>query len=465
MTSRRDFLRTASAAALAAAIGPLPLRAVRTRATYDVKRYGARGDGRADDRAPIQRAIDAALRAGGGTVYFPAGVYLLRSGALHYGSQLRFEGVGERSLLRLGLGFGTGKKQLLVPRGRVEDVRFGALRFDQRGDETGNDAHSPTISVQGVAGATFEDVIFENVVTMALWCDSARGTVTSDIVVRGGGIRNSAGGGYSFFGALHGATIEDTHIASCRDDAIAFQDTRASGARPRNVSARRNVIRDCNRRDWKFESGTTPNGIMVFGARDAIIEANEVDGTLSNGIAVYHGFEHTSEGVTIRNNRVRRAGISPDRAEGVPGAGFSVRGSRRVVLEGNQLDGSRLAGLECTESEDVRARSNRLRGCGGAGLRVDASRGVQLVDNIIEGYGERGVEPYGLLAIGPSTAVVVTGTQVRLGRGGNEANALHVVGRVTGARIEGNDFRGHRRGALSESARAAAGVRYRNNTP
>ncbi len=43
---------------------------------YNVKTYGAKGDGKALDTAAINKAIDAAAAAGGGTVYFPAGNYL-----------------------------------------------------------------------------------------------------------------------------------------------------------------------------------------------------------------------------------------------------------------------------------------------------------------------------------------------------------------------------------------------------
>jgi polygalacturonase len=43
---------------------------------YNVKAYGAVGDGRAIDSPAINKAIDAASEAGGGTVYFPAGTYL-----------------------------------------------------------------------------------------------------------------------------------------------------------------------------------------------------------------------------------------------------------------------------------------------------------------------------------------------------------------------------------------------------
>lgn len=50
----------------------LPLAA----ANFDVKTYGATGDGKTLDTAAINKAIDAAAAAGGGTVEFPAGNYL-----------------------------------------------------------------------------------------------------------------------------------------------------------------------------------------------------------------------------------------------------------------------------------------------------------------------------------------------------------------------------------------------------
>jgi polygalacturonase len=46
---------------------------------FNVRTYGARGDGSAIDSPAINRAIDAASAAGGGTVVFPAGVYLCYS--------------------------------------------------------------------------------------------------------------------------------------------------------------------------------------------------------------------------------------------------------------------------------------------------------------------------------------------------------------------------------------------------
>lgn len=55
-------------------------------ATFDVRAYGATGDGKTLDTAAINKSIDAANAAGGGTVYFSAGTYL--SGSIHLKSNI-----------------------------------------------------------------------------------------------------------------------------------------------------------------------------------------------------------------------------------------------------------------------------------------------------------------------------------------------------------------------------------------
>src|SRR5580658_359730 len=54
--------------------------------TFDVRDYGAKGDGVANDAPAINRAIDAANAAGGGTVEVGAGTYL--SGSIHLKSDV-----------------------------------------------------------------------------------------------------------------------------------------------------------------------------------------------------------------------------------------------------------------------------------------------------------------------------------------------------------------------------------------
>lgn len=79
---RRDFLRTGGLGlagislpsfALAASEphGPTPHQPV-----FNVRSYGAKGDGKTVDTAAVNRAIEAAVAKKGGIVFFPMGTYL-----------------------------------------------------------------------------------------------------------------------------------------------------------------------------------------------------------------------------------------------------------------------------------------------------------------------------------------------------------------------------------------------------
>jgi polygalacturonase len=83
---RRDFLKLAGTGlagmATTAVITPgaqakvaAPAPGAGTSTIYDVRTYGATGDGKTVDSPAINKAIEAAAAAGGGTVRFPAGTY------------------------------------------------------------------------------------------------------------------------------------------------------------------------------------------------------------------------------------------------------------------------------------------------------------------------------------------------------------------------------------------------------
>src|SRR5947209_5047639 len=60
-----------------AAIVPLALAAAeRPPSVYNALSFGVKNDRRTNNARAIQKAIDACSRAGGGTVYFPAGDFL-----------------------------------------------------------------------------------------------------------------------------------------------------------------------------------------------------------------------------------------------------------------------------------------------------------------------------------------------------------------------------------------------------
>ena len=79
---RRDFLRTGSLGMAAVAIPAVSLAASKSKAPvssaglFDVRNFGATGDGKTLDTDAVNHAIEAADAAGGGVVVFPAGMYL-----------------------------------------------------------------------------------------------------------------------------------------------------------------------------------------------------------------------------------------------------------------------------------------------------------------------------------------------------------------------------------------------------
>ena len=84
--SRRGFLQSAGVAVAGlSGVPKLGVRSVDTstpgqpRLVFDVREFGAKGDGKSVDTPAINSAIEAAASAGGGTVVFPAGTYLCYS--------------------------------------------------------------------------------------------------------------------------------------------------------------------------------------------------------------------------------------------------------------------------------------------------------------------------------------------------------------------------------------------------
>lgn len=64
---------------------------------FDVKDYGAVGDGVADDSTAIQSALDAVSSSQGGTVHFPRGIYKVNTGLTSSARGLELRGDGAQS--------------------------------------------------------------------------------------------------------------------------------------------------------------------------------------------------------------------------------------------------------------------------------------------------------------------------------------------------------------------------------
>ena len=84
---------------------------------FDVKAYGAKGDGSTDDRTRIGDAFSALVAAGGGTLYFPPGTYLVNG-------EIQLEGwTGSQQIPFLVQGAGPGATTLLQGSATANTIR------------------------------------------------------------------------------------------------------------------------------------------------------------------------------------------------------------------------------------------------------------------------------------------------------------------------------------------------------
>lgn len=151
------------------------------RSVLDVREFGAVGDGTTDDSVAIQVAIDAAT-ASGGTVYFPAGTYIVSAPVL-----------GKSTVLLKGCGQGATTIKLksasdcnVVVFGRTgfagEVVQAGIESLTIDGNSAGQTggAASSCILAYGTSGLRLRDVEVKNAAKYGFQCSEA--TVTDTVI-------------------------------------------------------------------------------------------------------------------------------------------------------------------------------------------------------------------------------------------------------------------------------------------
>lgn len=115
--------------------------------TINVKKYGAKGDGKTDDTKAIQDAVNAAPENIQTTIYFPKGVYLLSSYTItesylenyfiRMRSNITFNGAGKTSVIKLGSHLfdkkDTNATAQLFYGVKIQNITFSNLMIDMNG--------------------------------------------------------------------------------------------------------------------------------------------------------------------------------------------------------------------------------------------------------------------------------------------------------------------------------------------
>jgi polygalacturonase len=136
-------------------------RASRPAGDYNVRTFGAKGDGKTLDTAAVNRAIDAAAAAGGGTVWFPAGSYLCFS--IHLKSHVALYLDEGSTIIAASPDENGGRYDAPEPNAWSQYQDFGHSHWHNITISNCVFDYSRGLALEAVDGAWLEDVTIDNI--------------------------------------------------------------------------------------------------------------------------------------------------------------------------------------------------------------------------------------------------------------------------------------------------------------
>lgn len=186
--------------------------------TFNVKDYGAKGDGIADDTAPIQAAIDAAYAAGGGAVFFPTTSAHYLSGRVYLKSNLWLLSNGATLKAKAGTNYIVSLN--VGDNMRVVGFIFDGTNLTHVGGDSGADCAAIYMPVSGtyhnieIASNRFNSIPMTNQSYHAIVANGADIFVHDNYVMQSGGDALNFNGGY--------AVVHQNTVLKSGDGGIAF---------------------------------------------------------------------------------------------------------------------------------------------------------------------------------------------------------------------------------------------------
>lgn len=390
---------------------------------FDVRSFGAKGDGQADDTLAFRSAI-AAARTVSGTVFVPAGSYAVPH-ALRLPAGVTLRGAGRESVLRHVDGepevvVVLGDKQVQVLDLSIEGRFAHGVLVHQSTDVTVARCHvsGGTVPRYGYSGGLM--VVGSNRVTI------------EDCEFDGNG-----GDGYIQGSDIQcdglGATSSDIHILrnDCQSTRVAVNircyDSSRTEIRGNRVSGAR-MLGTSNHGYGILVYPTLPNPDACF---ENVIVGNTVSHTDGSGIYLVRSPRSRVEDNIIDDV----ARIQADHT--LPVAGIALNQSQYVTIARNRISNSGKAGISIASNQPsvghVDVHDNMISATAGYGIHLRGTlEAIQVTHNSISGT-------HG--GIGGDTQDVQTGIEIR----GNELTDIQGTGIRLGnsqhSHVEGNTVR------------------------
>jgi hypothetical protein len=410
----------------------------------NVRTFGATGGGVKDDgsfiddREAIQRAINAAIAAGGGVVFFPAGNYVVGKnpnesfGASFFidgeSPPLVFEGEGAASRILMDPGPSVPAGNWAMFRVReAENVSFRHLLLD------GNRPKIPSPS----DGTEIDCIVLEQAVDVTVQNVEFRRASVNSIRIEGGGAEAAPGRLKIVDNLFDDAGRSEIQLDGSTGVVI-------QGNIVRHTSLQNAVqLGDTSR--VQFVSNTILRGQVLF--------RNVQDFVISNNMIVQGEVEHDAAVLTLEgaalNGAVTGNIIHAERTSTSTGIHLAFRGEspQKIRLSQNTIvaghTGINMSGQDISVSDNViESYSETNARLGEVGISVGRLRGgplgdaIQVRNNHIRGF-ERGIRAVGDNTLGLEvdlTRLMVVGNQIR----GSSVGAILIGPRVQAATVHGN---------------------------
>jgi parallel beta-helix repeat protein len=336
--------------------------------TLQVTDFSAAGDGIQDDTKAIQAAIDAASEQGGGKVYLPKGIYILKDSLVIRGDHITLEGAGWETELRI-----ITHPQRVITIENAKDcivrnlqVSLGVTGVERNDQDEG-------IYVTGASN----DFLIENILGNGKGI-MVRGEMSQG-VIRSNTIRDTLADGIHITNGADSIEILDNSLENTGDDAIAVVSYETNQKLVHNIRIIGNQIKNSKAR-----------GIAHVGGDDVTIWHNTIDGTSSSGILVdqdMHYHTHPSYNTSIKDNTISHAGTYGTKRGNQFGIEIS-KGAFYVAIENNIIEDGVFRGLGIG-AKNTKVRFNQILRNGESGIQIDADE-VTLEGNQVELNGKYG---------------------------------------------------------------------------
>jgi len=333
---------------------------------FNVKLFGAKGDGTTDDTAALQTAISAVKTAGGGTLLFPKGTYLI-SNQLSISSVTHMHCIGAKdgsSIIKRPSGAGNN---LLVIDGSNK-VTVEGLYFLGTGDVASDLGNLP----RGIILSNSNDIrIIDNWFSDLAGFGIEMGNSSYNVQVRGNTLWN-IGNSLAQDGAGDGHAIS-----------MAYYLTDGTTSIIERVVITNNLIHDCRVRG--IEVWTSTGGSV----KDVVISNNIIKNTSRTGIAVFHDGTGTINNILIEGNSLDSCGNANCNGS------IEILGAntRDVVIKGNSIKSSGSGGIDLDSStKAILISENVINYASWRGVCIRSTTSlISVLGNVIRNCGNEGI--------------------------------------------------------------------------